>query len=94
MEWHTGTKVEAIAQAELKERTEFFFAPTHIQKRYNDWGKEGYNQRTTIFMNARAKQSLNWMTIKEISGLDNFIKIYKEIVSGNINPNEGIIVSL
>jgi hypothetical protein len=90
----SNTMEEAIAQAELKERTEFFFAPTHIQKRYNDWGKEGYNQRTTIFMNARAKQSLNWMTIKEISGLDNFIKIYKEIVSGNINPNEGIIVSL
>jgi len=34
------------------------------------------------------------MTIKEISGLDNFIKAYKEIVSGNINPNEGIVVSI
>ena len=90
----SNTIEEAIAQAKLKERMEFFFAPTHIQRRYNDWGKEGYNERTTIFMNARAKQSLKWMTIKEISGLDNFIKTYKEIVSGNINPNEGIVVSI
>ena len=87
-----GTAEEALVQAELQERTEFFFAPTHIQKRNNDWGKEGYNERTSIFMNARATQSLEWMQIKEVSGLDNFTQTYKEIVSGNINPNEGIIV--
>jgi hypothetical protein len=87
-----GTAEEALVQAELQERTEFFFAPAHIQKRNNDWGKEGYNERTSIFMNARATQSLEWMQIKEVSGLDNFTQTYKEIVSGNINPNEGIIV--
>jgi len=87
-----GTAEEALVQAELQERTEFFFAPAHIQKRNNDWGKEGYNERTSIFMNARAAQSLEWMQIKEVSGLDNFTQTYKEIVSGNINPNEGIIV--
>ena len=87
-----GTAEEALVQAELQERTEFFFAPAHIQKRNNDWGKEGYNERTSIFMNARATQSLEWMQIKEVSGLDNFTQIYEEIVSGNINPNEGIIV--
>ena len=87
-----GTAEEALVQAELQERTEFFFAPTHIQKRNNDWGKEGYNERTSIFMNARATQSLEWMQIKEVSGLDNFTQTYEEIVSGNINPNEGIIV--
>ena len=87
-----GTAEEALVQAELQERTEFFFAPAHIQKRNNDWGKEGYNERTSIFMNARATQSLEWMQIKEVSGLDNFTQIYEDIVSGNINPNEGIIV--
>ena len=88
----SGTAEEALVQAELQERTEFFFAPAHIQKRNNDWGKEGYNERTSIFMNARATQSLEWMQIKEVSGLDNFTQTYEEIVSGNISPNEGIIV--
>ena len=91
--WDKGTSVEdALAQAELQDRTEFFFAPAHIQKRNNDWGTEGYNKKTSTFMNARAEQSLKWMKIKEISGLDQFIQTYEEIVSGNINPSEGIIV--
>jgi hypothetical protein len=34
------------------------------------------------------------MKIKETSSLENFVKIYDEVVSGNINPNEGIIINL
>ena len=29
-----------------------------------------------------------------IDGLENFISTYEEVVSGRINPNEGIIVNL
>ena len=91
--WNKGGTVEdALAEAELQDRTEFFFAPSHIQKRNSDWGVEGYNKRTSIFMSKRAEQSREWMQIKEISGLDKFIQTYQEIVSGDIKPNEGIIV--
>ena len=91
--WNKGGTVEdALAEAELQDRTEFFFAPSHIQKRNSDWGVEGYNKRTSIFMSNRAEQSREWMQIKEISGLDKFIQTYQEIVSGDIKPNEGIIV--
>ena len=91
--WNKGGTVEdALAEAELQDRTEFFFAPSHIQKRNRDWGVEGYNKRTSIFMSKRAEQSREWMQIKEISGLDKFIQTYQEIVSGDIKPNEGIIV--
>ena len=89
-----GTAEEALVKAELDQRTEFFFAPAHIQKRNNDWGQEIYNRKTTAFMDTRAKESLEWMEIKEISGLDQFEPTYKEVVRGNINPNEGIIVNL
>ena len=91
--WNKGGTVEdALAEAELQDRTEFFFAPSHIQKRNSDWGVEGYNKRTSIFMSKRAEQSREWMQIKEISGLDKFIQTYQEIVSGDIKPNEVIIV--
>ena len=91
--WNKGGTVEdALAEAELQDRTEFFFAPSHIQKRNSDWGVEGYNKRTSIFMSKRAEQSREWMQIKEISGLDKFIQTYQEIVNGDIKPNEGIIV--
>ena len=42
----------------------------------------------------RVEQSDDWMQIKKIKGLDNFSETYKEVVAGNINPNEGIIVEV
>ena len=93
--WDNETTAEdALGQAMLRERTEFFFAPAHIQKRIGDWGHEGYTKKTNLFMTARALQSKNWMQIIEIDGLENFISTYEEVVSGKINPNEGIIVNL
>ena len=88
------TAEDALGQAMLRERTEFFFAPGHIQKRVKDWGYEGYNQKTTDFMKARSNQSIDWMQVKKINGLENFISTYEKFVSGDINPNEGIIVEL
>ena len=93
--WDKGGSVdEALAQAELQDRTEFFFAPAHIQKRIGDWGQDGYAEKTNAFMVKRAEQSDDWMQIKKIKGLDNFSETYKEVVAGNINPNEGIIVEV
>ena len=91
---NTTTAEDLLGQAMLRDRTEFFFAPAHIQKRIGDWGHEGYSKKTNEFMTNRATQSKDWMKIKEISGLDNFIETYREVVSGNINPDEGIIVTL
>ena len=88
------TAEDALGQAMLRERTEFFFAPAHIQKRVTDWGYEGYNQKTTDFMKARSNQSIDWMEVKKIIGLENFISTYEKFVGGDINPNEGIIVEL
>ena len=93
--WDKGGSVdEALAQAELQDRTEFFFAPAHIQKRIGDWGQDGYAEKTNAFMVKRAEQSNDWMQIKKIKGLDHFSETYKEVVAGNINPNEGIIVEV
>ena len=93
--WDNETTAEdALGQAMLRERTEFFFAPAHIQKRIGEWGHEGYAQKTNAFMSARALQSNNWMQIKKIIGLEGFTATYKEVVAGRIKPHEGIIVEL
>ena len=93
--WDNETTAEdALGQAMLRDRTEFFFAPAHIQKRIGDWGHDGYAEKTNLFMTARALQSKNWMQLKEIHGLENFTSTYKEMVAGKINPSEGIIVNL
>ena len=93
--WDNETTAEdALGQAMLRERTEFFFAPAHIQKRIGEWGHEGYAQKTNAFMSKRALQSNNWMQIKRIIGLQDFTATYKEVVAGQIKPHEGIIVEL
>ena len=93
--WDNETSAEdALGQEMLRDRTEFFFAPAHIQKRIGDWGHDGYAEKTNLFMTARALQSKNWMQLKEIHGLENFTSTYKEMVAGKINPSEGIIVNL
>jgi hypothetical protein len=93
--WDNETTAEdLLGQAMNRDRTEFFFAPAHIQKRIGDWGQEGYTQKTNEFMTNRAIQSKDWMKIKEISSLENFVKTYDEVVRGIINPNEGIIINL
>ena len=76
----------------IRERTSFFFAPAHILKRMADWGIEGYNARTSAFMSARIQESLSWMQVEEIFGMEAFSGIYDQMVVGNINPNEGIVV--
>jgi hypothetical protein len=34
------------------------------------------------------------MKVKEISGVNNFISTYNEVVAGDVNPSEGVIVLL
>ncbi|MDB9995451.1 DUF2855 family protein [Gammaproteobacteria bacterium] len=93
--WDNETTAEdALGEAMLRDRTEFFFAPAHIQKRIGDWGHDRYAEKTNAFMTARALQSKDWMQVKEISGLENFTSTYEDVVAGKINPNEGIIVNL
>jgi len=93
--WDNKTTAEdALGQLMIRDRTEFFFAPSHIQKRISDWGSESYNKKTASFMASRATQSQDWMQVKEISGLEDFLGTYNEVVAENINPNEGIIVVL
>ena len=75
-----------------KEKTEFFFAPAHIQKRIRDWGREEYEKKTDSFMKARVEQSNDWMNVREIEGLKGFAEVYRQIVEGDLDPSEGIIV--
>lgn len=88
------TAEDALGQAMLRDRTEFFFAPAHIQKRVKDWGYKVYNQKINTFMSSRVIQSKKWMKVKEIVGINIFLPTYNKIVAGDINPNEGVIVKI
>ncbi|MAI06501.1 MAG: hypothetical protein CMM14_04370 [Rhodospirillaceae bacterium] len=85
---------DILSQMMIRERTEFFFAPTHIKKRTKDWGERGFNKKINTFMKARIIQSKNWIKIKEIKGLNNFSSMYDNFTRGTIKPEEGLIITL
>jgi hypothetical protein len=78
----------------ITERSEFFFAPGHIQKRLKDWGPAGFDQRTAKFMLETAAKSRQWLNFKEIDGLKGLAKVLPAVVTGQMSPSEGVIVTM
>lgn len=76
------------------DRSEFFFAPTHIQKRLQDWGPEAFATRTTGFMQHTAAKSRDWLRLRRLAGLEELADIYSDVCAGRIAANEALIVEL
>ena len=83
---------DLAAKQIITQRSAFFFAPGHIQKRVGDWGQDGYNARTDAFMAMRAQQSKNWMRVEHVNSFADFRKVYEDVVSGKMNPDEGLVI--
>ncbi len=88
--WDEGLAGDGI----IKERSEFFFAPTHIQKRMQDWGPDGFAQKTSSFMQETALKSRAWLELKRIDGLQGLADVYEDVCRGRLSPAEGLIIEL
>jgi hypothetical protein len=78
----------------IAERSEFFFAPAHIQKRLQDWGPDGFAQRTSGFMQETAAKSRAWLRLSRIEGLQGLANIYDDVCEGRIAADQGLIIEL
>lgn len=78
----------------IKARSHFFFAPSHVQKRIKDWGADGFQQKTSDFLQLTAKRSADWMSVRTLKGLDGLAELYDDILNGKVAPNEGLIVDM
>ena len=76
------------------ERSEFFFAPAHIQKRMQDWGPAGFAQRTSTFMADTIGKSRGWLKLTSLDGLGALAANYSDICGGRIAPDTGLIVKM
>jgi hypothetical protein len=76
------------------ERSEFFFAPAHIQKRVSEWGPVGFEEKLSAFMSATAAKAREWMKIKKIDGLSGVSAIYGDVCEGRVPADQGVIVEL
>jgi len=75
-------------------KAEVFFAPTHAQKRQEEWGNREYNQRLTSKMYPFLEWSMKWMEVKNVSGEEDVLRTYREVLDGKSNPKEGIFMRI
>lgn len=78
----------------IRERSEFFFAPAHIQKRFKDWGPDGFAKKTSGFVASTAARSRDWLELTEVDGLAGLAAVHADVCSGQVDASKGLIVSM
>lgn len=73
---------------------EFFFAPSRIAKRTEDWGGAGLQERLGSAWREFAKFSDGWMKIHRHRGEDALKQVYLDALGGRLNPEDGHVLSL
>jgi hypothetical protein len=71
----------------------FFFAPTRLQKRTEDWGPEGLNQRLADAWAPYAEWARGWLRVEHGSGPEDVERIYRELLDGKSDPSVGHVLS-
>lgn len=73
---------------------EFFFAPTQMRKRGQDWGREGLDQRFAEAWQRFAGVVGGWVDIRVATGPEALRQAWIEVYEGRMPPRVGQIVQL
>jgi hypothetical protein len=73
---------------------EFFFAPTEVDRRIDEWGRAEYERRTTEALHAFVGESPRWLTVERTTGPADAEATYRDVYAGTVPPSVGRIVSL
>jgi uncharacterized protein DUF2855 len=73
---------------------QFFFAPTQIDKRREDWGPGGIEQRYGEAWRAFLPSVNGWMEVVHSHGPAEVESVYREMLDGKVNPRVGHMLSL
>lgn len=76
------------------ERSSFFFAPSHIEKRMKDWGPAAFFEKSTEFVRSTSARSRDWLKIRPVEGLPGLQAIFDDVANGRIAADEGLIVEM
>lgn len=78
----------------LPKKGEFFFAPTHAEKRQKEWGLSGFQQKIVIAWQRFMDAIQSTVSIREHIGVQELEKLYSDMLNGKTDPKYGNIVSL
>jgi hypothetical protein len=75
-------------------RPVFFFAPTQVKKRLQDWTPHGYRERTATALRQFVDASQAWLTVVRSNGADAATAVWREVHAGRVAPEVGHVVSM
>lgn len=70
-------------------RPEFFFAPSHIEKRNKELGRDELNRRQRAAWDTFVSWTDTWLEIHDVSGPDAVIATWRQLLAGEIDPRLG-----
>ena len=72
----------------------FFFAPTQVKKRVQDWGPRGYQERVVAALGGFVDWSRTWLRVQHSHGAAAAQATWSEVHAGRVAADVGHIVSL
>jgi hypothetical protein len=72
----------------------FFFAPTQVKKRVQDWGPRGYQERIAAAVKDFVAWSGEWLVVRHANGAAAAAATWQEVHAARAAPDEGYVVSL
>ena len=75
-------------------RPAFFFAPTQVKKRLQDWGPREYQSRISAALHGFVEASRGWLEVTRVSGPAAATETWRTVHAGRAAPSVGYIVSL
>ena len=78
----------------LPNKGEMFFAPTHMEKRQQEWGRAGLQQRMGKSWLQFITEIGATLTISESKGPEALKRLYSETLQGKVDPGKGHMGSM
>jgi Protein of unknown function (DUF2855) len=75
-------------------RPAFFFAPTRVTKRAEDWGWAGLEQRVADAWHPFCEWTGGWLETLPGRGFDALQRAYLDVLEGRVAPNTAHVISL
>jgi NADPH:quinone reductase-like Zn-dependent oxidoreductase len=73
-------------------RPKFFFAPSRLKKRAEDWGAEEVNKRISESWLPYVEWTKGWLEVRHDSGPEAIERIYLELLDGKSDPSVGHVL--
>ncbi len=73
---------------------QFFFAPTQVKKRVQEWGPRGYQQRVATALHEFVAASRRWLQVQPVRGATNAAQTWRDVHAGQVPAHTGYVVSL